>query len=193
MSKSTPLNQIPSNFQGQPSGQFVNDQQRQMITQAQQAAQNFTMPQNSQLQPDIVPDNDNSIQDMLNELNGNAPIQDSPQMMMYHQQHLPQPNMMENPLLNDQPNIQMMYPQNTNNNPTSIPEGKPDFASLLVWNNDLKLVIVSIGLFIVVSVLPIEKYVFQYIALDHIPYSNVLIKAVIFGVVLFVLTKIVLV
>lgn len=193
MSKSTPLNQIPANFQGQASGQFVNDQQRQMITQAQQAAQNFTMPQNSQLQPDIIPDNDNTIQDMLNELNGNAPIQDAPPMMMYHQPQVPQPNMMENSLLNDQPNIPMMFPQNNNPSLQMQPQGKPDFASLLVWNNDLKLVIVSIGLFIAVSVLPIEKYVFQYIALDHIPYSHVLIKAIIFGVALFVLTKIVLV
>ena len=43
-SKSTPLSQLPSPQQA-PNSQFVNEQHRQIVAQAQVAAQNFTMPQ----------------------------------------------------------------------------------------------------------------------------------------------------
>ena len=66
MNKSTPLSQLPST----PSqGNFVNDQQRQMITQAQQAIQTSTFPQNTQISSDIVNDDDPTIQEVLNQFN----------------------------------------------------------------------------------------------------------------------------
>lgn len=80
--KSTPLNQLP--YTGAPGappsmpggpptgpggGGFVNEPHRNIITQAQAAAQNFIMPQNTQVQvqPDV--DDDPTVTEALNQFN----------------------------------------------------------------------------------------------------------------------------
>lgn len=81
MSKSTPLSQLPS--ANQPP-RFVSDQQRQFITQAQQAIGNSHMPQNTQASSDIANDDDIVVQDILNQINAttssNEQSQQEPQM-----------------------------------------------------------------------------------------------------------------
>lgn len=67
--KSTPLTQLPNSAQSQQP-QYVNDQHRQLIAQAHTAAQNFTMPVNTQLGGDYSRDEDATIQETLMHLNG---------------------------------------------------------------------------------------------------------------------------
>lgn len=88
MNKSTPINQLPSSSpqglggsgqnmgqsQGQsqgsaPQGQFINDQHRHLIAQAHTAAQNFTVPVNTQLGGEYARDEDTTIQETLRQLN----------------------------------------------------------------------------------------------------------------------------
>lgn len=69
MNKSTPINQLPMS-NGQNT--FVNEQQRQMVLQAQNAINNLPLPQNTQQTPDIVSEDDATIQDVLNQINGGS-------------------------------------------------------------------------------------------------------------------------
>jgi hypothetical protein len=65
--RSTPLNQLP-NVNSQ--NVFVNDQQRNMVIQAQNAISQLQMPQNTQ-QPMENDEDDNTIQEVLNQIHTN--------------------------------------------------------------------------------------------------------------------------
>lgn len=65
--RSTPLNQLP-NVNSQ--NVFVNDQQRNMVIQAQNAISQLQMPQNTQ-QPLDNDEDDNTIQEVLNQIHTN--------------------------------------------------------------------------------------------------------------------------
>ena len=54
------------------------------------------------------------------------------------------------------------------------------------FDSDMKQVLIVIAIVFLVQVVPIEQYVYKYIAIENIPYSAVLIKAVVAGA-LFVL------
>ena len=67
MNKSTPLSQLPSQNSG---GSFINDQQKQMFSQAQAAIQSSTFPQNTSLENNVTnTDEDPMVQELLNHFN----------------------------------------------------------------------------------------------------------------------------
>jgi hypothetical protein len=100
MNKSTPISQLPSAMQAQNT--FVNDQQKQMIQNAQQAIQNINLPQNTQIQQDIVNDDDATIQEVLNHINSSQ----HQQQQQVH--HAPPPTTHSIPDTNYQMDQQMM-------------------------------------------------------------------------------------
>jgi hypothetical protein len=69
MNKSTPLNQLPS-INAQHG--FVNDQQRQMVMQAQHAVNALPMPQNTQHSVDATTEDDATIQEVLNQIHASG-------------------------------------------------------------------------------------------------------------------------
>lgn len=113
MNKSTPINQLPiSNGQNG----FVNDQQRQMVMQAQNAINNLPMPQNTQQSPDIASEDDATIQDVLNQINGGAGnndvVENGPMGMNMNVVHSMQPPQMQHqPMPPQAIPPQMMPPQ----------------------------------------------------------------------------------
>jgi hypothetical protein len=66
--KSTPISQLPMATDG-PSAMFVNDQQRHLVQQAQQAQQVFAQPQSSQISSDVVNEDEAMLQEVFNSLN----------------------------------------------------------------------------------------------------------------------------
>jgi len=56
---------------------------------------------------------------------------------------------------------------------------------------DIQSTILCVAVFIIVSFLPIEQYVFKYIALDKIPYSAVIVKALIAGALFYVVKRLI--
>lgn len=189
MSKSTPLNQLPAT-NTVPS--FVNDQQRTFVSNAQQAAQQFSLPQSAQLSNDVVADDDTTIQEVLNQLNaGNMNSQDqdpdaavqesyvSDAPMMYQQQQ-------------QQPMMMMGAPQLPQKMAMVAPASAASYLPAAILNDrDLKNAIVAMIAFVIVSLLPIERFVYAYISIDKIPYSNLIVKAVLCGVVVYVIKKLV--
>jgi hypothetical protein len=91
--KSTPINQLPMS-NGQNT--FVNEQQRQMVLQAQNAINNMSLPQNTQTSSDIVNEDDATIQDVLNQINGGTSmhdINDGSSIMNMQMNSMQQPSM----------------------------------------------------------------------------------------------------
>jgi hypothetical protein len=57
------------------------------------------------------------------------------------------------------------------------------------FNSDIKVALIAAAFFILVSMLPVDQLVNQHINLQKIPYSGVVIKAVIMFVVIYLLQR----
>lgn len=125
MNKSTPINQLPINPMMQNS--FVNEPQRQMVTNAQQAIGNHNMPQNTQVANDI--DDDIEIKEALNDVNMQLQMQappppqipSTPQMSQHQMQEMAKmQNMMPNVPVENPEDVLFMqgaqYHDDMNNN-----------------------------------------------------------------------------
>lgn len=149
-------------------------------------------------------ENENSIQDLLNELSGNnSQIQQQPQqqpMPMTMPQMPQQPQMIidtpqQFPVPSDPMMMQDMASMASPSQfggiqaPVSYDARAKYLTALLGWNNDLKIALFAIGIYIIITIIPFEKYVYSYIALDKIPHSGTIIKAVLGGIALLVLLK----
>jgi hypothetical protein len=202
MSKSTPLNALPTAnvnpiAQPTPAPGFVNDTQRQMVMQAQQAAQGFQLPQSSN---DVIVDDDATINDVLNQFNGNnaqtenhlVPPQLQTQPALLQTQPTQGYNLMET-MTNDpsamygnqmsgfqQPNINMME---------SLAQHSNIENNGFLNDPELKIALYAIGVFFIVSVLPVDTFINRYVALQKVPYSNVLVRALLAGIVIYLLAK----
>lgn len=203
MNKSTPIAQLPNNNQSQ---QFVNDQQRQIITQAQQAITNNTnVPQNTQLSSDIVMNDDDAVvQDILNQINSSnntEPNQDinqlANQQLLQHlasqaaaAQQIPYNNMTA-----QMQQIQQMQqmPNQYQPNPfenllvQNQPSTYSTFLSLFV--DDAKLAVLIFTCVIIAHFLPLERLVGKYIALDKIPYHDIIFRAIVVTLFVIIIKK----
>ena len=62
-------------------------------------------------------------------------------------------------------------------------------ADLFSWNDDLKVAIIVMFVYVLVTLIPIENTIYKYVSLYKIPYSGVLIKAILAGVFVFIVKK----
>lgn len=204
MQKSTPLSSLPNMHLQQPTThvspsnppQFVNDQQRRIVTQAQHASQSFTLPQNTQHSNDIMNEDNATIQDALEALNRdtsaspqatNHPSQQEIDDYMLSMQHEQQQPIAYNPDISDLLQSQQQLHVHS-------PGGEVDMKSKLIndilsWNDELKIALFGTAIFVFVHAFPIEKYIYKYVSLDKIPNSNMVIKAVIMFIGILVVAK----
>jgi hypothetical protein len=61
--------------------------------------------------------------------------------------------------------------------------------SWILQNNNLKYSLYVVGIFILVSNIPIEKVIYRYVSLNKIPLSDTIFKGLIAGIVFFILSK----
>lgn len=204
MNKSTPIAQLPTMNQ---QGSFINDQQRQMITNAQAAIQQSTMPQNTQLSSDIINDDDPAIQEVLSQFNG-GPSSKQEQMQMQNmggmvqQNHMQQQQMLaqlqaqQNYMENMAQMNQVIPPQMMAQMPQIVP-GSSAISTEVLKNymvdisDDLTLTGLVLGLFVVVHFIPIENIITRYISLDKIPYHSIIIKAIFAAILFFFIKKLI--
>lgn len=219
MTKSTPLNQLPS--MNTQHG-FINEQQRQMVLQAQNAVNALPMPQNTQTQMDGNNEDDITIQEVLNQIHagngGNNSEESIMNSMMDNQDNLqpqsqqpmmtPQimtsqvtPQMMPTPLVQHPPQPQydpyqqMQFIGTLPPQPQSIidPLQTDNDGSLVGFlgtiAEDVKFAAFIFILFIVVHFIPIDKFLMKYFALDKIPYYDIILKALLAFVAVIVLRK----
>ena len=201
MSKSTPLSQLPNitttavsaaspSPQAPPIYNPNIENQRQ-----QQAVQSFIMPQCTQTSTDIQAENDATIQEALNMLTPQPqdvqhqmpmPPMIMQQQQQQQQQQLPSPMMMPPEFM--MPEFQQHLQAQGNDEQQY---GKNALSELISLNTDIKSMVIVMVVFVVVSILPVEKFIYNYVALDKIPYSQVAIKAVLAGVIFIALSKLV--
>lgn len=209
MNKSTPINQLPS--QTSSPNIFVNDQQRQIITQAQQAINNSTMPQNTQLSNEIINDDDLAIQDMLNNLNSQP--QDIQQIQQIQQlQQLQQMQQMQQQQQQQQQYQQqddylsrvaamshMMQPQLSQPQLSQPQLSQQQFFKsggiaeqfTYLMSTELKLAGVVFIAVILVQLIPFTQYISRYIAVEKIPYHDILLKAMIATFIVIIIKKLI--
>lgn len=191
MNKSTPINQLPANNQPINSG-FVNDQQRQITMQAQQAIISSSMPQNTQSNIDVSLDDDSAIQDILNQINASSSLQQeqpSPQQVQQQmQQQMQQQHLMNyniNTLQQPQPNLDHLIVQNV----------APEMNYKGFFNafaDDIKLATLVFSCVVFAHFVQIDKYIGRYFAVDRIPYHHVLFRALLVAVLVLLVKKFVL-
>ena len=211
-SKSTPLSQLPSPQQQAPNSQFVNEQHRQIVAQAQVAAQNFTMPQTTS--GGVSSTEDADIQEALALVTGAVPAsseaqgpqqQQQQQQMMQQQQELAELNalrqqqhaamqaqmqlqaqMQQLQQHQQQQQIQQQPPQQQSH--AHVPRAGASASPFSLPDTDeIRLVLLGISTFILVTLLPMADLLARFIpALEGIPYSDVLVRALLLGIALFV-------
>lgn len=195
MNKSTPLSQLPNALQQQTA--FVNDQQKQMVTSAQAAVQNIPIPQNTQIPPEIINDDDATIQEVLNQINsqkGNPPPQ--PQEMLPPQPQLMPPLNMPDPMVPQGYNGGMMpFPTASSAMfqpvaPSAASSGNVELF-LHFFADDLKLAALVFAIFLAVQFIPVGSFLGRYIAIDRIPYHDILIKGLIAAVAVILAKKVI--
>jgi hypothetical protein len=144
MNKSTPLAQLPNtNTNTMQNQTFVTEQQRQYISQAQNAISNSHMPQNTQLSADIINDDDVVVQDILNQINAST---DNSQQQVHQSGNEPTPQqiqqmnqqiMMQQMAAQQQHQQNMMAAQQQNGNGMFIPQQSQQQAMLLAQLNSM--------------------------------------------------------
>ena len=183
MNKSTPLSQLPNASQQQNN--FVNDQQKQMITSAQTAIQNIQMPQNTQIPPEIMNDDDVTIQEVLNQINSqksngspppsqtiSAPASQPSQMPPMFEQF----QMNNNDYFSPPPSMMGMSMPSMPPMP-SMPSPSHNVDMFVnFFADDIRLAGLILSVYISVNFIPIGALLGKYFAIDKIPYHDILLK-----------------
>lgn len=210
MNKSTPLSQLPSS-NTQPG--FVNDQQRQFITQAQQAVSNSPIPQNTQASSDIINDDDAIVQDILNQINtasngaSNTNDQEPQQQnIAYFPTAQPQPSLSPQTLLQlsqlsglnggmmqqaqQMPSINPMGALNSLNALNQLPPQSSLLSPILsMVTDDLKLAGMVFMIVVLVHFIPLDKFIGKYFAVDKIPYHQIILRAIMATLIIIIVQK----
>lgn len=182
MNKSTPLSQLPGAAPQMIQQPFLNEQHKQMVNNAQAAIQNVSLPQNTQISADIANDDDATIQEVLNQINSSgssipqsAPTQEYiPNIQQQYQQPLQQ--QLQYPTLLEQP-IKPI----TNNSIDVL---------LNVFADDIKIAILVMVAFVVVNFIPITSILGRYVAIEKIPYHDILLKAMLAATIVLIIKRI---
>lgn len=191
MNKSTPINQLPSSIHNQAA--FINESQRQIVTNAQNAVGNMNMPQNTQ--NNIDADDDAEIQDALNDVNAQLGLQASvsspPPPPSLPKPPVYSPNIPSIPVENpsDVMFLQgaqytmppMQHASYSPQAPSPVPPMTLPTVSYMDYvvrfSNELKLALLVLLAVFAVHFIPFDSMIGKYFAIDKIPYHDILVKA----------------
>jgi hypothetical protein len=169
MSKSTPISQLPS----------------------------------SKVPDDLMLDDDDAtVQEVLNQISQSQPSQGpngmmNPQEMMHQQQMQKFSQQMQ---MNPQLTPQQMFSQGPQMMPQDYVIPPPQNSWSMMNNNnnnkpalnidvDMKMIFLVIAITAFVQIAPLQNIVYKYLSIDHIPYSSVMIKSVVAGLLFFFAKK----
>jgi hypothetical protein len=213
MSKSTPIDQLPQNILDDG---IINDQQRNIVNQAQNAIQNSIMPQNTSGNSDIINDDDATIQEVLNSIEsgntGNTQTQhitqmsvddmSGPQLDEYRRERFKLENSNNNPNNNinttpppvqgnNEPIQRNIIDNLIMNNPELFSTSGNDSTKWFIFDdlkNDIKSGFVVFLIIIAVQLISFETYLGKYISREVVVNHKVMIRALV-GFILFILIK----
>ncbi len=219
MNKSTPLAQLPNNNNMQ-NQTFMTEQQRQYISQAQNAISSSQMPQNTQISTDISNDDDIVVQDILNQINastepssintagantinssainaGNAEKQQQIMMQQIAAQQQHQQQLLAQQNAAQQAHaIRMAAQDYVSSGKISpydniLPSSSFEFKDyLLLFTDDLKLASIVFISVILVHFIPLDKIIGKYFAIDRVPYHEILLRATMAAILIIIIKKV---
>lgn len=150
MSKSTPINQLPSQT-------YSSDP------------------------PEMLAEDDAIIQDVLNNLREKEDVP-KPTTPIY----MPPPMPMPMPPMMPQP--QMLQPMPTQPMPTALPISTYDKWMNLI-SSEFKLAGAIFAIVIIVQLVPFHKYISKYVAIEKIPYHEILLRAILASLSIIIIKK----
>jgi len=113
-----------------------------------------------------------------NKIPSNVPMQNAPP-----HQHVPQQNMQdEYAEMTDEDYSAMMH-----NEGIERFEGKKDILTLFRTKAELKRMVIVMVVFIVVSLIPVNTYLQNYVDLSRVPYAGLLLKGLLAGIMYMIL------
>ena len=146
-----------------------------------------------------IKDEDSMIKNVLNEIeneeNNNTPPDMEEQYKQLQQQiEMKQRQLMyEQQLLQERQERQQEQQKMAETNEYMVDnvdkENIPLQVSISIMK-ELESTLYVIIIFFIVSIIPVEKLVYKYVALNKIPYSNIIIKSLLAGIIFFIMTKI---
>jgi hypothetical protein len=121
-------------------------------------------------------DNDPAVQEVLSELAQGSPNDGGQQSYM--------PQMPQQQMYNGSPhvaNLQDYMNPKPNFNTFAQNYGLAPQKNSMGFDSDFKIYLLVVAIVFVVQVVPVEQFVFKYVAIDKVPYSPMLIKAAVGG------------
>lgn len=186
MSKSTPLSQLP--MTSDAASMFVNDQQRNIVQQAQQAQQTFSVPQSSQqtssqIMPDVSADDDMMLQEMFKTLQqpGEMP---PPQQVPAQSPPAPATS------LHVPPAYDTMHTDQYYHMPAASQQGGLAWlTSFLPSMDDAQRILVVAAVIFAVGLVPFVSLAAKYVPVDKLPHADLLFKAIVASIVIYIVSK----
>lgn len=139
----------------------------------------------AQIQPTAYDhEDDETIQEVLSSFNNpsshtplpSIPMPSMPSMSSPMSPHIMQP-------------MYSHYPQQIPNVPHSLPHALDQMRFKFGWDKDINIAICIAVISLLIMILPTEKIVYNYINLDKVPYSSVIVKAFLIAVSYYILSK----
>jgi len=182
MSKSTPISQLPHTRQ-QEGFSVENAPPTRM---AQALTNSPPPPQNTQ--QNEITDDDQVVQDILNNMasSSDEALRYTPEIMPRYEQPAYMPPIQQPPLNNTDILLANLAQRQAAMENISLRHYVTVFAS------DIKLATLVFFVVIAVHFIPFEAYLSKYIALDKIPYHDIVVKALIIAGAVIVIKKVVL-
>ena len=169
MSKSTPISQLPSNAMNANTDVMMDEDPT-----VQEVLSQFDQPVQQQMDMNQFQQQQQIQQRMMNVASAGG---------MTQQPMMPPQAMFQNTFTN--PAEFVMPPQNNTLGPLAFNNSK----SFFNFDTDIKSIALVIALTFFVQVAPLEQFVFKYVPLENVPYSSLIIKAVVAGIAFFFLQR----
>ena len=202
--KSTPIHQLPpfQQHQQQQQSSFINDQHRQIVSQAQDAVSNFSLPTNSQMQSDIQED-DVTIREVLQQIGGS---QQQGQPLQQQQSAPPLPPPVQQAIQQAPGPTQWLAPSQTQHQQISedvfmlpymavqqqqqgLLQSSPQQQGLLnrlLFSSEARSAWLVAALYVVVALLPVDAVLGRYAAVtDRFPHAALALRAALLALAFF--------
>jgi hypothetical protein len=179
----------------QPPPSFDSEVQRQMVTQHQQAAASYTLPQNTQLSADIVQDSDETVQQALQQFTGSVgggggdagqggETQEQAEAALAQRYYAQQQQAQQQTAATQQAAAEAARLVGPAQAQAQAPGSAWGAWAALPSGADVQLALLVAIVHTLVSLIPVDRCVFRYATfLQGVPYSELFVRALLLALV----------
>jgi hypothetical protein len=133
---------------------------------------------------DLMLDDDATVQEVFNQI-AQSQNQEQPLQQV---QNSGIPQMTPQQMYNGTPHVmpqEFIIPPQQN----YVPNNVATKSKFEMFSKDLRKVFEVIAIVVIVQVVPIEQFVYKYVAIQHVPYSGIIIKSLLAGILYFLASE----